>query len=76
VALCLCPRMEAPVHLAELHFSQIVHSSESLASQKNVLGDVSKHLQDAHPWSMCVSGSQEESVKGVPWGLPASQANF
>lgn len=78
VALCLCPRTEAPVHLAELRFSQIVYSSEcvSLASQMNVLGGISEHFQDAYPCSMCVSGSQDKSVKWVPWDLPASWPNF
>lgn len=70
--------MEASLHLAEPHFSQIVHSSEcvSLASQINVLGGIIKHFQDAHPCSMCVSGSQNKSVKWVPWDLPASRPNF
>lgn len=78
MALCLCPRMEAPVHLGELRFSQIVHLSEcvSLASQMDVLGGISKHFQDAHPCTMCVSGSQDMSVKWVPWDLPASWPNF
>lgn len=78
MALCLSPRTEAPVHLAELRFSHIVYSSAcvSLASQMNMLGGISERFQDAHPCSMCASGSQDKSVKWVPWDLPASWPNF
>lgn len=78
MALCPCPRTQAPVHLAELRFSQIVHSSEcvSLVSQMNMLGGISKRFQDAHPCSMCVSRLQDKSVKWVPWDLPPSRPDF
>lgn len=65
MALCFCPRAEAPVHLSELHFSQTVHSSVCVppASQMNMLGGISKPFRDAQPCSMCVPDSQDKAVK-------------
>lgn len=78
VALCLCPRAEASVHLSELCFSQIEHSSVCVppASQMNMLADISKHFQAAHPCSMCVPGLQDKLVKWVPWDLLSSRPDF
>lgn len=78
VALSFCPRAEASVHLSELCFSQIVHSSVCVppASQMNVLGDISKHFQDAQPCSTCVPGLQDKLVEWVPWDLLSSRPDF
>lgn len=78
VALCFCPRAEASVLLSELLFSHIVHLSVCVppASQMNMLGDISKHFQDAQLCSMCVPGLQDKLVRWVPWDLLSSWTDF
>lgn len=69
MALCLWPRAEAPVQLAELHFSQAVPSCVCLLHLKLIFWVV----WQAFP--RCPS-LQHMWFRWVPWAVPASRPDF